>query len=496
MNAQRQTGPQPFRTPHGGGRLRQRWRQGKGWLFAGVAFVSLALGVLVVTTLVINTVLNSTRLVAMHATADAGLALSLRSTTAEVDGRTLTLPYVRLSQVEDGSPAAQLGLGVGTALTRVAGTPVDSVSAVWNRIERLPQGQDRVVVRWVPGVETLVGEFSPESVPDRPGVYRARVSWVERGSPAEAAGLQIDDVLLAVDAIPVIGTRQAWEAIVVASKAAGGPVTLTVERDGERLTLPFPAELGGELPLKRNLWDALVAFITRLDEPRYPEHAGLVSAIMGTLLVIAVTSAVAFPLGIGAALYLEEYASLNPLTETLQVLIANLAGIPSVVYGIIGLEILARWAGLGRSVLAGGITLGLLILPVMIIAAREGLRAVPPWVREAAHGVGATRWQVVRHHVLPYALPGIFTGMILSLSRAIGEAAPLILLGAFLFLTYIPDSLSDSFTVIPLQIFSWATKPQAGFDTIASMAIVILLVMLLTLNALAIVLRNHFQKRW
>ena len=170
--------------------------------------------------------------------------------------------------------------------------------------------------------------------------------------------------------------------------------------------------------MQPDAWRAIWAFISNLNEPRYPEHAGLISAILGSFYVVLVMALVAFPLGIGAAVYLEEYASRNTLTEIIQVLIANLAGVPSVVYGIIGLEILARPGGLGRRILAGGISLALLSLPIMILASREALRTVPPWVREAAFSVGATRWQTVRHHVLPYALPGIFTGMILTLSRA------------------------------------------------------------------------------
>jgi len=293
-----------------------------------------------------------------------------------------------------------------------------------------------------------------------------------------------------------VGTRQAWETIVVASRRASGPITLSIERDGQKLFIELDARRMGLIPLTRDIWRAYWAFITELNEPRYPERAGLISAIVGSLYILLVMAFFSFPLGIGAAIYLEEYAGRGALTEIIQVLIANLAGIPSVVYGIIGLEIVARALGLGRSILAGGLTLGLLVLPIMIIAAREALRTVPPWIREAAYGVGATQWQVIRHHVLPYALPGIFTGMILALSRALGEAAPLLLLGAFLYVTYVPSSLWDNFTVIPLQIFDWATKPQDGFAEISAAAIVVLLAILLLLNGTAIVLRNRFQKRW
>jgi len=204
----------------------------------------------------------------------------------------------------------------------------------------------------------------------------------------------------------------------------------------------------------------------------------------------------AFPLGVGAAVYLEEYASQNWFTEVLQVLIANLAGMPSAVVGIFGLEIFARSWGLGRSVFAGGLTLALLVLPMTVVAAREALRTVPRWVREAAASVGATPWQVIRFHVLPYALPGIFTGIILALARALGEAAPLLLLGAFLYVTYVPQSLLDSFTIVPLQIFDWATKPQDGFAELAAAAILVLIAMHLLLNSIAIVLRNRYQRRW
>jgi phosphate transport system permease protein len=212
-------------------------------------------------------------------------------------------------------------------------------------------------------------------------------------------------------------------------------------------------------------------------------------------MVVLVTMLFAFPLGIATAVYLEEYAKRSRLTSLLQVLIANLAGIPSVVYGIIGLEIIDRTIGLGRSVLAGGLTLGLLILPVMILGCREALRTVPPWVRHAAFAVGATPSQVVWHQVLPYALPGMLTAMILAISRAIGEAAPLIML-AYLFVTDLPSGLMDTFTVVPLQIFEWANRPQAGYETIAAVAIVVLLAILLLLNGTAIVLRNRFQLRW
>jgi len=217
---------------------------------------------------------------------------------------------------------------------------------------------------------------------------------------------------------------------------------------------------------------------------------------VGSVYVVLVMALVAFPLGIAGAVYLEEYAPRRGFTRVIEVLVANLAGMPSAVVGIIGLEVFARALGAGRSVLAGGLTLAVLILPMVIVANREALRTVPPTLREAALAVGATRWETVRHHVLPYAFPGILTGTILAFSRALGEAAPLLLLGAFLFVTYVPQGLGDSFTVVPLQIFEWATRPQDGFATVAAAAIVILVSLLLVLNAGAIVLRNRFQRRW
>lgn len=476
---------------------RQRWRRRKGAIFASLAAVALLLGVMVVTALIVSTGVNGWQLVAMHATARTGLALSLRSmdVSQSFDGRR-TFPFVTAAQVESNSQAAALGMQQGDALPHLLGRPVFSSSDVWQLVENMPADAVVLPLAWVPKAETLIGQLKADAIPGQAGRFVTTVSKVTPGSPAEQAGLQADDVLKSAGGIPIEGTRQAWQAIVIAAQRGQSPVTLTVERAGQTLELALQAERRGELPLSRNAWDAVVEFVTHLDEPRYPEHAGLASAVLGSIYVVLVTALIAVPLGLGAAIYLEEYASRNALTEVLQVVIANLAGIPSVVYGIIGLEILARVLNLGRSILAGGLTLGLLILPIMIIAAREALRAVPPWVREAAYGVGATRWQVVRHHVLPYALPGVLTGMILSLSRGIGEAAPLILLGAFLFVTYLPSSLMDTFTIVPLQIFSWATKPQPGFNTIAAAAIIVLLAMLLLMNAVAIWLRNRYQKRW
>lgn len=235
-------------------------------------------------------------------------------------------------------------------------------------------------------------------------------------------------------------------------------------------------------------------FITSFPS-RIPTRAGVKPAILGSLWVMMLVAAISFPFGVGAAIYLEEYAPKGRLRRLIQTNIANLAGVPSIVYGILGLAIFVRFFGFGRSILAGAATLALLVLPVVIIAAQEAIRAVPSSLREAAYGVGATRWQVVRHHVLPVAMPGILTGMILSLSRAIGETAPVILVGALAFVAFTPTGPMDLFTVLPIQIFNWTARPQAEFHGLAAAGIIVLLVILLLMNATAILLRNYYQSR-
>jgi phosphate transport system permease protein len=237
-------------------------------------------------------------------------------------------------------------------------------------------------------------------------------------------------------------------------------------------------------------WDFINSFPSRK-----PEQAGIKAALFGTLWLMGLTAAFAVPIGIGAALYLEEYASRNWLNRIIQTNIANLAGVPSIVYGILGLALFVRTMSLGRSVLAGSLTMALLVLPIVIIASQEALRAVPSSLREAAYGVGASRWQVVFHQVMPAAMPGILTGIILALSRAIGEAAPLIMIGALAFVPFVPHSPMDGFTVLPIQIFNWASRPQAAFGKDAAAAIIVLLAVLLSMNAIAIILRNRFQSR-
>lgn len=236
-------------------------------------------------------------------------------------------------------------------------------------------------------------------------------------------------------------------------------------------------------------WEFLTSYPSRI-----PARAGIRSAILGTLWMMGLVGVFSFPLGVGAAIYLEEYAPRTWLTRLLETNIANLAGVPSIVYGILGLAVFVRFLALGRSVLAGALTLALLILPVVIISSQEAVRAVPNSLREASYGLGATRWQTIRHHVLPVAMPGILTGTILALSRAIGETAPLIMIGALTFIAFDPRSPMDPFTVLPIQIFNWAARPQAEFHALAAGAILVLLALLLAMNAVAIILRNRYRK--
>ena len=239
------------------------------------------------------------------------------------------------------------------------------------------------------------------------------------------------------------------------------------------------------------------------------EFAGVRTAILGSLWLVGIAIAFALPIGTGAAIYLEEYATKNWFTRIIQTNINNLAGVPSIVYGMLGLALFVRVMepftsgsifgvtdSNGRTILAAGLTMGVLVLPVIIINAQEAIKAVPDSLRQAAYGVGATRWQTVWHHVLPNALPGILTGSILALSRALGETAPLIVVGASTFITLDPDGPFSKFTALPIQIYQWTTRAQSEFHSIAAAAIIVLLVLLLTLNATAILLRNRFQKRW
>ena len=261
------------------------------------------------------------------------------------------------------------------------------------------------------------------------------------------------------------------------------------------------ATLVGVVALALLLVDVLLDGLPRLDwafltsfASRFPERAGVKAALAGSVWILALTALISFPVSVSAAIYLEEYAPRTWVTKTIQTNIANLAGVPSIVYGILGLALFVRVMAFDRSILSGALTLSLLIMPVIIMAAQEAIRAVPQTIREAAYGLGATRWQVVRGQVLPMALPGILTGTILALSRAVGETAPLIMVGAVGFLAFTPRGVMDQFTVLPLQIYSWISRPQDEFRQLAAAGIIVLLVLLLTMNALAIILRNRAQR--
>lgn len=234
-------------------------------------------------------------------------------------------------------------------------------------------------------------------------------------------------------------------------------------------------------------------FITSLPS-RFPEKAGVKPAIWGTVWLVALTALISVSVGIAAALYLEEYAHKGRISTFIEVNISNLAGVPSVVYGILGLAVFVRWFALGHSVLAGALTMSLLILPVVITSSREAVRAVPDSLRHAALALGSTRWQMIRYHVIPAALPGILTGVILSLSRAIGETAPLILVGAAVYIGFTPDSPMSEFAVLPLQVYEWSGRPQSEFRELAAAGILVLLVVLVVMNASAVYLRHRFQK--
>jgi len=228
---------------------------------------------------------------------------------------------------------------------------------------------------------------------------------------------------------------------------------------------------------------------------RIPAKAGILPALVGTLWVTTLVAIMTFPIGVAAAIYLEEYAGRGRWSRLLRINISNLAGVPSIVYGIFGLALFVRLLGLGRTVFAAALTLSLLILPVVIISSMEAIRAVPPSQREAAYALGATRWQMVRRALLPAAAPGILTGIVLAVGRAVGETAPLILIGAVTFVTFVPvNPFEDKYTVLPIQIFNWAGRPQAAFQEISAAAILVLLVLMFLLNLVAIILRARLSR--
>ncbi|WP_114777380.1 phosphate ABC transporter permease PstA [Botryobacter ruber] len=237
-------------------------------------------------------------------------------------------------------------------------------------------------------------------------------------------------------------------------------------------------------------WDFLVSLPSRR-----ASRAGILTAWAGTLWILVLTTIIAFPLGVAAGVYLEEYARKTKLANFLEINIANLAGVPSIIYGLLGLEIFVRQMKLGPSLLAGALTLSLLILPIVIVTTREAIKAVPRSIREASFALGASKWQTIWNQVLPASFGGILTGVILALSRAVGEAAPLIVIGALAYVPFTPSSPLDEFTVLPIQIFNWTSRPQAAFLTNAAAAIIVLLLITFLLNGIAVYLRNRQQKK-
>jgi phosphate transport system permease protein len=236
------------------------------------------------------------------------------------------------------------------------------------------------------------------------------------------------------------------------------------------------------------------SFITSFPSRR-PELAGILPGLLGSLYLMLLTAAIALPLGVGAAIHLEEYGRRSRVARLIELNIANLAGVPSIVYGLLGLDLFVRTLHFGRSLIAGACTLSLLVLPMVVMVTREALRTVPQHLREASYALGATRWATVRQIVLPMAYPGILTGTILSLSRAIGETAPLVVVGALTYLTFVPDGIDAPFTALPIQIFNWVSRPQHGFVVNAAAGIIVLLFTMLILNGGAIYLRHRLQRK-
>lgn len=227
---------------------------------------------------------------------------------------------------------------------------------------------------------------------------------------------------------------------------------------------------------------------------RFPKKAGILPGIYGSIYIILLTILFSVPIGLGTAVYLEEYAKTNRFTKFIKINISNLSGTPSIVYGLLGLTVFVKTLGLGKSVLAGALTMSLVVLPIVIVASQEAIKAVPQYLRHGSYAPGATKWQTIRKIVIPAALPGIFTGVILSVSRALGETAPLIMVGAATYVSKLPEGLNSIFTALPMQIYYWMGLPKEQFTDLAAAGIIVLLGILLTTNAIAIVLRNKYQK--
>lgn len=280
------------------------------------------------------------------------------------------------------------------------------------------------------------------------------------------------------DADDRYGAERAFRAIALLALLL--PLCLLVVLFGEAFLQAAP----------RLSWDFLTSYPSRR-----PEEAGILPALAGSAGLMLLTACMALPVGLAAAIYLEEYAPDNAVTRLIELNISNLAGVPSILYGLLGLELFVRAMKFDRSLLAGAATLSLLLLPMVIMASREALRTVPRAIREASYALGADRWSTIRRVVLPMSLPGVLTAVILSLARAIGETAPLITIGALTYVAFLPTSISSSFTALPIQIFNWVSRPQAGFHVDAAAGIVVLLTLMLLLNGSAIWLRARLQRR-
>jgi len=326
-------------------------------------------------------------------------------------------------------------------------------------------------------------------------VSQGKFRQLEREKPMaersrdEVYGMVIEDVVQPKD---IIGT---WT--LVDSITRGAEITAQVQREHPNAVIKFTSWIDPQFVSSPQSSD--------------PLKAGVRTAILGSLLTIAITILVAFPIGLGAAIYLEEYARENTLNRLIQTNITNLAGVPSIIYGMLGLAIFVRalepltsgaifgvtdaTTANGRTILSAGLTLALLVLPVLIINGQEAIRAVPNSLRQASYGLGATQWQTIWHHVLPSAIPGILTGTILAISRAIGETAPLVVIGASTYITFDPNGPFAKFTTLPIQIYQWTSRPQGEFRNIAAAAILVLLVLLLTLNATAIFMRSRYSSK-
>lgn len=242
--------------------------------------------------------------------------------------------------------------------------------------------------------------------------------------------------------------------------------------------------------LERLSWDFLVNLPSR-----FADQSGIYTAWIGTIWVLVFTTLISFPVGVGAGIYLEEYAKKSKLATLLEINIANLAGVPSIIYGLLGLEVFVRLAQMGNSILAGSLTLSLLILPIIIVSTRESLRAVPSSIKDASRAMGASKWQTISNQILPASFGGILTGVILAISRAVGETAPLIVIGALAYVPFAPTGPLDEFTVLPIQIFNWVSRPQHEFIINAAAAIIVLLLITFMMNGIAVYLRNRWQNK-